>query len=482
MTSEAQLSEWKRSWRKLLSESLVNAFAGIEEYLPEASPKMDSLLLLKAQFNEANREKLMGVKSGEDLQLDYNRIRLHLLEWIGALETTDFEVPAQGMKPKGNGTLLHKIPRQMAIGKEEVCIIRLAYDRAVIADNLELTEEVEVKEVKVSEVMEAELIDANSQPAFNIRTYHDERQFLEEGAYTEWKFYVDPVREGAFRLLIKLTVIEEVMGERERRNITWEEQVRIVAEAHEPVPAVFTVSGIALVTTAETTSGAAEPRSVLPGAPPSPAPTAGVDRKKVAISDKKIMPPTLEPPAPPAPPPQARNKSGLVRNLSIAASVALILGFGSTYLLFPDKHSEGSDIIEYPVEQPDNNKEEPSVVFPPANPGNTGDQTGSVDGSGNQAKPSAPNQLPEGVRFTGAIADRKLQSYQRVSGGAENGVLRLKLCVLPSGKVVDVRPASGGNILNRRLQADAVTVVRAWTFAPAETETCGIVELKLRAN
>gem|GEM_PF-1657898 len=460
MTTEAQLAEWKRAWRHLLSESLGRAFDSIEERLPAGSEKADELLLLKAQLNEANRAKVMGVKSSEDLQLDYNRIRLHLLEWIDGLEIADFNTAASGLKPKGRGVLLHKIPRQMEVGREEVCVIRLAYDRAVIADNLELTEEVEVREVKVSEVMEAELIDPNSQPAFNIRTFHDERQFLEEGAYTEWKFYVEPVREGAFRLLIKLTVIEEVMGARERRNIAWEEQVQIVSEAHEPVPATFTASGISLVSAEETTSGAPEPQSVLPGTPPSPAPMR--DRKQLTPSNEK---------AAPASPPQlqAKKKNGLIRGLSIVASVVLILGFGSTYFLFPDKHveTEQSENIQNPDDRvsieakPKRPQNSDSVNAKPRHieldPGliadlkledTKGNSTSSPSKPGSQigqgdpdspAKPSnSPVEVPEGVRFSGAIADRELDNYKRLSEGMEMGIIRLNLCASPSGEVVRV--------------------------------------------
>lgn len=100
----------------------------------------------------------------------------------------------------------------MEVGREEVCVICLAYDCVVIVDNLELIEVVEVKEVIVLEVMEVELIDVNSELVFCICIYYDEWQFLEVGAYMEWKFYVEFIWEGIFWLLFKLIVIEEVMG------------------------------------------------------------------------------------------------------------------------------------------------------------------------------------------------------------------------------------------------------------------------------
>ncbi len=450
MTTEAQLAEWKRAWRHLLSESLGRVFDAIEERLPAGSEKADELLLLKAQLNEANRAKVMGVKSSEDLQLDYNRIRLHLLEWIDGLEITDFNAAASGLKPKGRGVLLHKIPRQMEVGREEVCVIRLAYDRAVIADNLELTEAVEVKEVTVSEVMEAELIDANSEPAFRIRTYHDERQFLEVGAYTEWKFYVEPIREGTFRLLLKLTVIEEVMGARERRNITWEEQVQIVTESDVTEPATFRAAGVALSApgvpplSPTMTGGGA-----FPGAPSAPRrtdpfspaakeeqttrPSAGTGTPKRSTAQQQQQPQPA--------PAKAKGRS-LVRRLSIAASVVLIVGFGGLYLLSTGEKSAAEE--QYPA------NEVPGKVVEPT---------------------ERPVALPSGVRWSAALSNRRILRSDPLPARPAAPVV-FEVCVAASGEVVKVMPVQQ-SAADRQWVAQVARSLNSWAFEPAVGETCG---------
>jgi hypothetical protein len=449
MTTEAQLLEWKQTWRHLLSESLGRAFDSIEERLPAGSAKADDLLLLKAQLNEANRAKVMGVKSSEDLQLDYNRIRLHLLEWIDGLEISDFNTVVHSLKPKGRGVLLHKIPRQMEVGREEVCVIRLAYDRAVIADNLELTEAVEVKEVTVSEVMEAELIDANSEPAFRIRTYHDERQFLEVGAYTEWKFYVEPIREGTFRLLLKLTVIEEVMGARERRNITWEEQVQIVTESDVTEPATFRAAGVAISApgvpplSPTMTGGGA-----FPGAPSVPRridPLSPAAKEEQATRPSGTVNPkrsTAQQQQHPQPAPAKAKGRSLARRLSIAASVVLIVGFGGLYLLSTGEKSAAEE--RYPDE------EVPGKVVEPI---------------------EVPVALPSGVRWSSTLSNRKLIRSNALPARPAAPVV-FEVCVAASGEVVKVRPVQQ-SAADRQWVAQVVRSLNSWAFEPAGGEACG---------
>lgn len=452
MTTETQLSEWKRQWRHLLSERLGSAFESIEAYLPPASPKADSLLLLKAELNEANRAKVMGIKSGEALQLDYNRIRLRLLEWIDGLEVADFSPPTGGFRLDGRGVLLHKIPRQMEIGREEVCVIRLAFDRAVIADNLELTEEVEVREVTVSEIMEAELIDPNREPAFHIRTYHDERQFLEAGAYTEWKFYVEPIREGTFRLLLKLTVIEEIMGERERRNITWEEQVQIVADRQESEPVSFSAAGIALASGLEI-SEATRPRGLQPDVPGAPQ-----ERVLDRVGDT-VLPGGPPSPAPVKPEAASPKSPSLRRRLSIAASIVLIVGVGGLYW-FAQEPAGVVPSVSKPGERfpapPSDNEVKPEESIP-----SPSDQ------------PAKSEELPSNIRLSPILQQRGPTYAPPLPAGFETE-LYFNICLDAGGKVTTVKPLNGG-AAPEAWQQQAVKTLKAWTFESAPGETCGLV-------
>ena len=139
MISSEQLRQWKQEWRKLVAESIAKALEAIEKQLPAFSPKYKLLINLRARLNEANQGRIAGIFSNEQLQLEYNRIRMSLLETIDALTTDDFQPPPLGQSPgeAKKGYLLHKIPPQMQVGKEEECIIRLAYEQASIVQDIE---------------------------------------------------------------------------------------------------------------------------------------------------------------------------------------------------------------------------------------------------------------------------------------------------------------------------------------------------------
>lgn len=522
--TEAQLADWKTTWRQLVSSSLGKAFSAIEERLPAESPKADALLLLKAQLNEANRDKVMGVKSAEDLELAYNKIRLNLLEFIKELELSDFNAMGSGFQPAAKrGVLLHKIPKKMAVGREEECIIRLAYERSLIADNLEITDEVEVKEVTISEVMEAELIDPNAEPAFNIRTFHDERQFLTRGEYTEWKFYVSPLREGHFRLLLKLTVIEEVKGEKERRNITWEEQVMIVTELSAAEPAAFEAAGVALAF-----SGGAEAQTSGAG------PGEAIDLPRVEA---------FSPPQPrPAPAPQSKEAAGgqatrsrkprsgaVVRGLSAIASVALVLSFGLWWLSSGDSNmggeqaEEGVVEEEPPIRKPDEKKDMETVdsLFktseermveiapsPPAREEGKASQeraediavTTGPDGVASDrrpptvtrpdteasapAKPASPGRAEFATR-TGALKERKALKGvpHAIRDAGEAGKVAIKVCVDEDGDVISAE-LGNASVADSRLHQAALQAARQWRFEAkaGALRECGELIYSFQAN
>jgi hypothetical protein len=361
MVTAAQLKDWKTEWLALVPQNLGKALKALDERLPADSPKANVLIQLQAQLNSANRDKLMGTRSSADLELAYNQVRAKLLEFIDGLEVEDFH-PALGQSftpTARRGTLLHKIPGQMQVDKEEECIIRLAYDRAVVADNLELTEDVEVKEVTISEVMEAELIDPNFEPAFAIRSFNDERQFLQQGEYTEWRFYVRPLRAGSFDLLLKLTVIEEIDGQKERRNITWEEKVQIVTEQMEAPAAEFHSSGLSLAFSAAEESRSGGTRSIdgdSTGSEPS-----RIDEDWETLQPTTLMKDKVSPPPQPAPTPSAPKKTNWVRRLSVAAMIVMAVGVGTWVLVEP----MGGFAPETETRKPTEGVEEPSPVLPP---------------------------------------------------------------------------------------------------------------------
>ena len=340
MLDQQQLTQWKQQWRRQVADSIAEALSAVEERLPDYCPKFKALIALRGQLNDANSNRIMGVLSSEALQLEYNRIRKGLLDLIEGLEVEDFlpQPLAAGASPQ-RGLLLHKIPGKMEVQRETTCIIRMAYDQAAIARDIELDEEVEVKPITVSKVMHAELIDPNSEPAFSIRSFSDEEQFLQAGEYTEWKFFVRPLRPGAFTLLIKVSVVERVEGQDRRRNLSWEESVQVVTQAVEE-EAAFQTSGI-VIGAASQASASPQTSGPQPGfAPPllfdqGHTPQEAIDFDQYVNPSMPVPPPAPAPSIPrsqPPPPPSARPRRINLRRLSIAATVLLAIGLGLFYV------------------------------------------------------------------------------------------------------------------------------------------------------
>lgn len=376
---QTALATLQSSLRKLIVESIVDCFAEIKKHLPEFSSKFSALLLLESRLNAANLQNIEGTISEDDLQLRYNQIRADLLLFINALEVNDFSLPVAGVPAAKTGSLLYKIPTKMTLQKETKCVVRLAFEKESIIRNIELNSDVQIKSVRVAEVMQVELIDPTEPHPFSIRSISDEEQFVEKGDYSEWCFYVKPLLEGTFPLVLKISVLEVVMGKERLRNLTYEENIQITATAAVEKEPDFKPLGISIAAKSTTeyaenagegaTAGAEipgngddipidppvsesqalEPEAVMPAAPiPMPiAPPAYV-----------IPTPTrgLEEPSPTMPAPQARRRS-LLPMLTAAASVLLIL----TVAIFSINNNKS---VENHIDIPSNVVEDSLSIVP----------------------------------------------------------------------------------------------------------------------
>lgn len=218
----------------LVEEGLGEAIAELKQALPEGTPAARALLMLEAALREVNLKSVKGSLSQSELDVRYASLRERLLELLDSLEEKDFSAEA-GKAPEEDkqGHLLYQIPDEMEVLEETRCRVRIAYEEGTLLEQIELTKGTELREIRISEVMEVQLIDPAEEPAFSIRTFNRAEQFLETAAFTEWIFYVKPLREGRFPLLLRVSVIEKV-GDKERvRDIVLEEQVDIVADLDE---------------------------------------------------------------------------------------------------------------------------------------------------------------------------------------------------------------------------------------------------------
>ncbi len=225
--TDAELSELKHSLLHLLpEEGISGTLAALKKSLPENAPKFSAVFQLETRLNMANRDKIRGVLSQEQLELTYNRISADLLDLINSLELSDFSPAGSAHK---SGSILYKIPDTMRVNEEKRCVVRLAFEEDVIIQNIDLVD-VELKSIRVAEVMEVALIDPNETPAFSIRQINSAEQFLEKGDYTEWVYFVKPLRTGDLPLALRVSVVEVVKGRDRKKEIVLEEVVQVLSE------------------------------------------------------------------------------------------------------------------------------------------------------------------------------------------------------------------------------------------------------------
>jgi Caspase domain len=131
------------------------------------------------------------------------------------------------------GTILYDVPNKMQLLQEVKCVIRIAFDEVMAKLDYKMTQDTELKTMRVSNVMNVDLLDA-SQQAFEIRAINAKQQFIDRDYFTQWLFFVKPLKEGNYTLLLKVTLIEEINGQERPREIVLEETVSIVANLPKP--------------------------------------------------------------------------------------------------------------------------------------------------------------------------------------------------------------------------------------------------------
>lgn len=280
------LTETKSELKNLLPEGIDVLISGIKTAIQEGSDKFNDLLLLEGRYKDANRQLLQGTMGDEAAQIQFNKIRKDLLEFIETLEDNHLaSSDGKGVDGKPdihNGEILYRIPKQMKKEEEVKCLVRLAFDRSVITQDLEKQEGDVMKDIRIAEVMGVELIDMSGN-AFQIRTLHDVVQFVEKDLFTEWVFYVKPLLEGVQNLVLKISIIEIKNGVERKRNVVLEEKVEIVATTPKEsgVKEEFQKAGLALAVTLK-------PKGGSDGAPPpSPSPLPASPAK--GMGGKKLL-------------------------------------------------------------------------------------------------------------------------------------------------------------------------------------------------
>lgn len=308
MPDTQTLSTLQNTLRDLATSDLAAALVHLKEQLPEVSPKHAELLSILGRLNDANRNFRKGILTMDALQLEINRVRDAFLEFLNQLAPEDFDTSLKKNSAPGpkTGTVLYRIPHRMEAFKAIKCVVRVAIDEEVITDNMTVDADVQLRpRIEVSDAMDAALLDPSGGEHFEITTTSSTRQRVRDTGYTEWLFYVTPLQEGTYPLMIRVSMLEEVPGLGFiPKEISLEETVLVMTElpANEP-EAVLKPAGSSFQLLSNTGNGAntgpsgtrgglegaaagaePEPDEVIVQPPPPPTPLPPVNRPAEALS------------------------------------------------------------------------------------------------------------------------------------------------------------------------------------------------------
>jgi hypothetical protein len=129
------------------------------------------------------------------------------------------------------GKILYDIPGNMTVNQQQKCVIRIGKTEAVVRDDDTFSGNEVVENVPIAKVMNVELIDISETKHFYIKTINSSEQEVEDDSYTEWFFWVTPLTEGNFSLLLKVSVIKIIDGKERRKELVFERPVNIVSQA-----------------------------------------------------------------------------------------------------------------------------------------------------------------------------------------------------------------------------------------------------------
>lgn len=183
----------------------------------------NDVIMIAAQFQQVKSQYVLkSLIESNEYDRVIAKINLAILEILSAIEKDGLS-----SNTRKTGHVLYKIPNLMSILNETKCVIRISYFQSQLLKDLPTTIDYEIKSIQITDVMNVELVDAYEIKTFSIRTCTDSEQFLISDDFTQWIFYVRPLRLGKFNLLLKIATIEQINGKERKRNIVLEKEIEI---------------------------------------------------------------------------------------------------------------------------------------------------------------------------------------------------------------------------------------------------------------
>ena len=238
--TQRELDELKVELKtRLINNNISSVLDALEEIIPlSCLAKFNTLILLKRDFNLLQSLGIKGTTSTQDLDVKQASFLDNLMNFIDGLILEDLEnqpTPASSstrnrVKNK-TGSVLYSLPSKMEVGKERKCVVRLSFDESFLLDNIKPGKDLHVKTIRrIDERMEVSLVDPNEEKTFSVRTLNSLIQKVERDDYTEWLYFIKPLKEGVHDIWLKVAVIIVEEDEKIRKEIVLQERVEVVTE------------------------------------------------------------------------------------------------------------------------------------------------------------------------------------------------------------------------------------------------------------
>ena len=232
-----RLEEIIKTLKTYIGEGVETALDFLEKILDHNSSRYNDYIQIKSRYNSLQRELLLGVLDHGTYDISRNNISKALL--LLAEEITEKDLIPEGGAVKQEedkrGEVLYHVPDVMQINHEEKCTVRIAFDVAHLKQDWEDAPEDVIKSIRVSEIMAVSLLNVDeNDPPFGIRSFSETVQFVDKDDFTEWIFYVKPLKIGRFPLVMRVSVIEMINNKEYKKDIVLEEEIVVQTEVVEP--------------------------------------------------------------------------------------------------------------------------------------------------------------------------------------------------------------------------------------------------------
>ena len=161
------------------------------------------------------RQQLQNVEiDAKDWQVEQDRINEKILDIANNLESNSNapDSPANGLDTQ-QGLILYHIPNTMQVDRKVRCTVRIAATAEVLQQGWPANPDDLQERIRIAETMAVELKQAaekeSNEWAFDIKRDPATEQIVTPLEYSEWVFGVEPERVGTYRLLLKITFLDQ---------------------------------------------------------------------------------------------------------------------------------------------------------------------------------------------------------------------------------------------------------------------------------